>query len=220
MCVGSIDGTHISIEPPCGEETDYYNYQKFHSVIALVLVDSTSKFTYLNVSVPGRCNDASVYSRSTLFRVIQDPLYARHRLSVNNAITQAHLIGDSAFPLSQHLMKPFPGRVNMPQDRLLFSYRLSHCRTTVERAFGHLKNRVRSLHKKLEYDLDHTKPHAFCTTSVWMLKIQSTTNGIKWHRRTRNLDALYNRWLLWTSEMHCGIFSCRIRCESALRSIK
>ena len=28
MCIGSIDGTHINIEPPSGEETDYFNYKK------------------------------------------------------------------------------------------------------------------------------------------------------------------------------------------------
>lgn len=157
MCLGSVDGTHICIQPPYGEETDYYNYKKYHSVIALGVVDSNLKFTYLNVGAPGRCNDASVYNRCTLGELVRDPIYARNYLTVNNINIQAHLIGDSAFPLSQRLMKPFPERVNMPQAQRYFNYRLSHCRSTIERAFGHVKNRFRSLHKKLEYDLDHTK---------------------------------------------------------------
>ncbi|CAL1548887.1 unnamed protein product, partial [Lymnaea stagnalis] len=54
-------------------------------------------------------------------------------------------------------MKPFPERLPMPQNQSIFNYRLSYCRCTVERAFGHLKNRFRLLHKKLEFDLDHIK---------------------------------------------------------------
>lgn len=157
MCLGSIDGTHIAIQPPYGEETDYFNYKKFHSVIALAVVNSNLKFTYLNVGAPGRCNDASVYNRSTLAEIIRNPIYSQHRLTIGQIDIQAHLVGDSAFPLSQHLMKPFPERLPMPQNQSIFNYRLSYCRCTVERAFGHLKNRFRLLHKKLEFDLDHIK---------------------------------------------------------------
>ena len=74
MCIGSIDGTHINIEPPSGEETDYFNYKKQHSVILLAVVDASLKFTYVNIGAPGRCNDAFVYSRSTLFEVMQNPV--------------------------------------------------------------------------------------------------------------------------------------------------
>ncbi|CAF0853809.1 unnamed protein product [Rotaria sordida] len=52
MCIGSIDGTHISIEPPIGEETDYFNYKKFHSIILLGVVDASLKFSYVNIGAP------------------------------------------------------------------------------------------------------------------------------------------------------------------------
>ena len=183
MCLGSIDGTHICIEPPRDEETDYFNYKKYHSVIALATVDSNLNFTYLNVGAPGRCNDASVYGRCTLREVLQDPLYSRHRLVVNKTTIQAHLIGDSAFPLSQHLMKSFPERVNMPQHQAHFNYPLSHCRCIVERTFGHLKNRFRSLHKKLEYDLEHTKMiiKAACILHYICVDVQDSIE-IKWNQ--------------------------------------
>ncbi|CAF3340251.1 unnamed protein product [Rotaria sp. Silwood2] len=157
MCIGSIDGTHISIEPPTGEETDYYNYKKFHSVIVLAVVDASLKFSYINVGAPGRCNDAFVYSRSTLFEVLQNSVYSKHYLTVNNVKIQSHLIGDSAFPLSKNLIKPYTERPNMPQHQSLFNYRLSRCRCTVERAFGQLKNRFRSIHKKMEFNIEHVK---------------------------------------------------------------
>lgn len=60
LCLGALDGTHISITPPMGFETDYFNYKKFHSIIMLAVVDANLRFTYVNVGAPGRCNDASV----------------------------------------------------------------------------------------------------------------------------------------------------------------
>lgn len=71
MCLGSLDGTHISIKPPIGMEPDYYNYKKFFSVIMLASVNSNLRFTYINIGEPGRCNDSSVYNRSTLYEVVQ-----------------------------------------------------------------------------------------------------------------------------------------------------
>ena len=65
MCLGSVDGTHIAIKPPLGEECDYFNYKKFHSVIVLAVVNASLKFTYGNIGAPGRCNDSSVFTRST-----------------------------------------------------------------------------------------------------------------------------------------------------------
>ena len=157
MCVGSIDGTHISIEPPIGQEADYFNYKKFHSVIVLAVVDASLKFTYLNVGAPGRCNDSFVYNRSSLFEVMQNQVYAHNYLMINNSPVQAHLVGDSAFPLSKNLMKPYTERPNMPPDQSTFNYRLSRCRCTVERSFGHLKNRFRAIHKKMEFDIENSK---------------------------------------------------------------
>ncbi|CAF3219914.1 unnamed protein product [Rotaria sp. Silwood2] len=156
MCLGALDGTHISIKPPLGLESDYYNYKKFHSIVMLAVVDSNLHLTYVNVGAPGRCNNASVYARSTLSEVIQNTIYRNHYIMVNNANVQAHLIADSAFALDRTLMKPYPLRPDMPREYAAFNYRLSRCRCSVERAFGLLKNRFRILHKKMEFDLDNT----------------------------------------------------------------
>ena len=95
--------------------------------------------------------------RSNLAEVIQNPIYAAHFITVNNSPIQSHLIADSAFPLARTLLKPYAERPNMPRRNTLFNYRLSRCRSSVERAFGSLKNRFRCLHKKIEYSLDNTK---------------------------------------------------------------
>ncbi|CAF0959072.1 unnamed protein product [Adineta ricciae] len=155
MCIGSLDGTHIPIKPPTGFETDYFNYKKYHSVIMLAVVNSSLLFTYVNVGAPGRCNDSSVFSRSTLSDVIQMPIYANHYININNVKIQSHLIADSAFPLKPSVLKPYGEKPNMLRSERLFNYRLSRCRCSVERAFGSMKNRFRCLHKKLEYDINY-----------------------------------------------------------------
>lgn len=119
----------------------------------LVTVNASLKFTYINVGAPGRCNDSSVYSRSKLSEVINDPIYDNHYILVDNVKIKAHLIADSAFSSSSSLMKPYPDRPGMLRSHGLFNYRLSRCRSTVERYFGLLKNCFRCLHKKMEYKL-------------------------------------------------------------------
>ncbi|CAF1039448.1 unnamed protein product, partial [Rotaria sordida] len=156
LCLGSLDGTHIQIKPPIGAEPDYYNYKKFHSVIMLAAVNSNLMFTYINVGAPGRCNDSSVYSRSTLYDVIQNSIYKKYYLIENNVTIYAHLIADSAFPLDATLIKPYIEKPNMSRKECMFNYRLSRARSTVERAFGIMKNRFRCIHRKLEYELDNS----------------------------------------------------------------
>ena len=171
LCIGAVDGSHISIKPPLGFESDYFNYKKHHLVILLAVVNSSLEFTYVNVGAPGRSNDSSVFNCSNLAEVIQHEIYSNHYMMLNGVKLQTHLVADSAFCLSPTLMKPYPDRPNMAKKYSLFNYRLSRCRCVVERAFGALKNRFRSLHKKMEYNLDNTITMIKATTILHNLCI-------------------------------------------------
>lgn len=63
------------------------------------------------------------------------------------------LVGYEVFPLSKHLMKPFP-RTNLlsPQNRI-FNYRLSHARWTIESAFGMRYSQWRVFYAPLPFHL-------------------------------------------------------------------
>lgn len=58
------------------------------------------------------------------------------------------VVGDGAFPLQKHLMRPYPGRSG-PDPQKVFNYRLSRAKRTVENAFGILAARLRVFHTKL-----------------------------------------------------------------------
>ena len=141
------------------------------------------KFTYANIGAPGRYNDASVLGRSMLADVVQHPIYAQHRIIMNKTTIQVHLIAGSAFPLSATMMKPYPERIPMLPNQSSFNFRLSHCRSTVERAFSALKNRFRCLFTNLEYDIDHAKIivkatcilHNMCVTAQDSVEIEWNT---------------------------------------------
>ncbi|CAF1118756.1 unnamed protein product [Rotaria sordida] len=130
MCIGALDGTHFAIKPPLGYEVDYYNYKIYHSIIMLATVNADLLFTYVNRGAPGKCNESSIYNRSTLSQVIEDPTYENHFMIMDNTKIRCHFIADSAFSLTKTLIKPFPERPNMPKKLLHKKMEFNLCNTT------------------------------------------------------------------------------------------
>nr|XP_058972373.1 uncharacterized protein LOC131798721 [Pocillopora verrucosa] len=60
------------------------------------------------------------------------------------------LVGDSAYPLSIWLMKPFKQTPTLTESQLRFNRALSQARVVIEQAFRILKGRWRCLYKPLE----------------------------------------------------------------------
>ncbi|KAF2901209.1 hypothetical protein ILUMI_04976 [Ignelater luminosus] len=100
------------------------------------MCDTPYKFTYINVSANGRVSDAGVVQQSSLcgtMQAVHNPLNfpKPQPLPGQNSEVPYVIIGDDAFPLGKHLLKPYPQR------------RLSRSRRMIESSFGILANRFR-----------------------------------------------------------------------------
>ncbi|CAG5037358.1 unnamed protein product [Parnassius apollo] len=137
--VGAIDGCHIQIKQPPHNAHDFYNRKETHSVILQGTCDHTGKFTDVLIGRPGRCHDASVLHSSALYRRLIDPV---HPLLSNCQ----HLLGDSGYPLSTHILTPFRDNGHLSDQETRYNVVHASCRSIIERAFGLLKVKFRRLY--------------------------------------------------------------------------
>jgi hypothetical protein len=113
----------------------------------LAVVDSDYKFLFVDVGAEGRAADSRIWKQTQFF---QDMEHEDNKLCLPNPAPvpglRGHLpyffVGDDAFALGVHLMKPFPSSKLNYQQRI-FNYRISRCRRIVENAFGILSCRFR-----------------------------------------------------------------------------
>lgn len=140
-----MDGKHIVFRAPASAGSTFYNYKHTHSIVLLAVVDANYRFIYIDVGVNGRVSDGGVFRQSTLSEAISG-----HYLNIpeNKSLPGRQkkvpyvFLADAAFPLSEHILKPYPFR-NMTEEQRIFNYRLSRGRRVVENAFGILANRFR-----------------------------------------------------------------------------
>ena len=137
--VGAIDGCHIEINAPPQNHKDYFNRKQHYSVN--LKVDAKLKFIHATVGYPGSIHDARVLRLSGLYdfaeneQILSGPM--RH---INGTEIGPLLAGDSAYPLTNWLMKPFPDRSHLTTVLRKFNLKFSALRCVVERAFGMLKS--------------------------------------------------------------------------------
>ena len=87
---------------------------------------------------PGNMYDARVLQGSGIFtRAEQREIFTPPTVHVAGRDITPYLVGDSAYPLSLWLMKPYPEGTRDP-DEIAFNKELSSARVQVECAFGML----------------------------------------------------------------------------------
>ena len=159
QCAGSIDGCHIPVTPPASNHTDYYNRKGWYSMLVQAVVDHDYLFIDICVGWPGSVHDARVLVNSSLYkRACKREILCGQNITVNGTAIPIFLVGDSAYPLSCWLMKPFAHNANLTRSQRSFNFHLSRARIVVENAFGRLKGRWRRLMKRIDMDIDNV-PH-------------------------------------------------------------
>lgn len=151
-CVGAFDGKHICLQAPMNSGTEFFNYKGMFSIVLFGVVDANYNFIYVNVGCQGRISDGGVFSETNFKKCLQENtlnLPPPTKLPGRNITTPFVFVADDAFPLSQNIMKPFPGAQIKGSKQRIFNYRLSRARRVSENAFGIISNVFRVLRKPL-----------------------------------------------------------------------
>jgi DDE superfamily endonuclease len=125
LCLGAIDGKHISIIKPPASGSEYFNYKKFCSIVLLAVVDADMKFIYVDVGSPGKCSDGGIWGDCSLNKKIQSNSLNLPEPKVtigNNRIVNHVFVGDEAFPLNDRMMRPFSAR-ELDERKRIYNYR-------------------------------------------------------------------------------------------------
>ena len=123
-------------------------------------------FSVVNCRWPGKAHDARVFNQSPLREELAELCYLP-----NQCLDEMyHILGDSAYPLSNHLLTPYRIRSNMTLAQKKFNTNLASKRSVIERAFGLLgqrfprllKLKVKTLEKKIACIVSACVLHNWC----------------------------------------------------------
>ncbi|KAL9976574.1 hypothetical protein ACROYT_G013894 [Oculina patagonica] len=151
--VGAIDGTHVKIAVPKNSAVDYFSRFQQHDSSIQAVADGTLKFLDVSAGNPGSIHDSRMLRNSTLYyRAEAGHILTMPVVNVNGHDIGPYLVGDSAYPISPWLQKPFP-EATRDRREIKFNRELSSARVKIECAFGCLKSRWRILQKRLDSEI-------------------------------------------------------------------
>ena len=162
----AADGKHIAIYYAANSGAIFYDYKGFFSIVLLAFVDHDYRFIFADVGCQGRISDGGVYRNSTFHKELSSmqlnlppprPLPESSSPDWQPFETDEEtpfvFVADSAFPLSENCMKPYPEKGLTDQKRI-FNYKLSRFRRVTENAFGIMTSIFRIYSTKINLDPD------------------------------------------------------------------
>lgn len=155
-CFGAVDGKHISIQAPQHSGTEYFSYKKSFSFSLMAVCDAFYKFIYVDIGAPGSQHDSTSFRQTNFGQGILNETWPIPDARPLPGLTQnfpCYLVADQAFPLNNHIMRPYPGE-NLPESKRIFNYRISRARRCIENTFGILVQRWRCLRKPIIGNID------------------------------------------------------------------
>ncbi|XP_061717342.1 putative nuclease HARBI1 [Cydia pomonella] len=147
--LGAMDGKHVTINPPRGSGSTYFNYKKKHSMVLMAIVDAQYQFILCDFGTNGRISDGGVLQNTTFFQKLQenDLNIPAEEIVTNSSKSLPYVfVADDAFPLRTDMMKPFRQAELDTREKKIYNYRVSRARRIVENCFGILATRFRIFH--------------------------------------------------------------------------
>jgi hypothetical protein len=168
-CIGAVDGKHIRITKSNDSGSQFYNYKNFFSTVLMVVADAGYCFISIEVGAYGSSSDSNVFKNSTFGKILE-----RNQLDIPDPRALPNdgggicmsllLVGDEAFVLSEHVLRPCPNR-NVTFLKRVYNYRLSRARRMVECTFGILTNKCRIFHRAIGVKPD------FCDSIIKVCRV-------------------------------------------------
>lgn len=192
---------------PNNSGSTFFNYKKTFSIVLLAVCDANYNFTLVDIGCEGASSDGGVLQDSPLGTAIERnslnfPPNSRLPNCNNPQEVPYILVGDAAFPLQKHLLRPYPG-TNLPHNEDNFNYRLSRARRVIENTFGVLAARWRILLRTINADV--TLVESIVKTCVCLHNFlrQQTAAYI----RPGYVDSANDDDGLWRTEIHQNLAS-------------
>ncbi|CAK1592153.1 unnamed protein product [Parnassius mnemosyne] len=131
--------------------------KQYHSLVLMAVADANYYFISVDIGAYGSSSDTTVFKNSAFGKkleggqlILPSPTYLPK--DENGENMPYVFVGDEAFALSEHIMRPYPRR-NLSVTQRVFNYRLTLARRFVECTFGILTNKWRILHRALDVKL-------------------------------------------------------------------
>lgn len=125
----------------------------------MAIADADYRFTFVDVGSPGADGDLNSFARTSIGKKIlqNDPSLNLPEPSpvveMDGIDLPYFFVADDAFPIDMKIMKPYSGKFSptgLSSDKIVFNYRLSRARRTVENAFGILVMRWGCLRSEIQ----------------------------------------------------------------------
>lgn len=140
------------IQSPIHSGSEFINYHKTFSVVLMALVDADYNFIFVDCGCQGRISDGGVYRNTNLYKQIcrkELGFPPPDCLPLKVTPLPYVFVADSAFALTENMMKPYAGTHNKGSKERVFNYRLSRARRIVENVFGIMSAVFRVLRKPM-----------------------------------------------------------------------
>jgi len=137
---------------PDNAGSSFFNYKGSHSIVFFAICDANYNFIYVDIGSFGRGSDSTVFKNSSFgqkFIRKEMNLPNPTPISVEGPNLPYFLVGDEAFPLTEYMLRPYPGR-NLTPEREIYNYRLSCARRTIENTFGILASQWRIFRRPID----------------------------------------------------------------------
>ncbi|XP_055910773.1 uncharacterized protein LOC129945139 [Eupeodes corollae] len=181
---------HVEIRKPPNSGSFYFNYKKTFCIVLMAIVNAKSEFLMVDVGKNGRNSDAGVFGHTTFSKMLESGSLhlpdAEELVTVEEKLAYV-FVADDAFPLKEHIMKPYSGTQLSPQE-LNFNKCLSSSRVRVENAFGILAHRFQVLVKPI--NLRPEKVTKIVLACCFLHNFLKRKNGTVYEALSSNEDVL------------------------------